>query len=83
MEVNMTPQTARLDRSGRISLPKPVRDFLRLKPGSQVIIEMRGKEVMLRAEEGVTSITNRIAALALPVSDWEQMEREIEAGRLE
>jgi AbrB family looped-hinge helix DNA binding protein len=83
MEVNMTTQTARLDRSGRISLPKPVRDFLRLKPGSQVIIEMRGKEVMLRAEEGVTSITNRIAALALPVSDWEQMEREIEAGRLE
>ena len=79
----MTTQTARLDRSGRISLPKPVRDFLRLKPGSQVIIEMRGKEVMLRAEEGVTSITNRISALALPVGDWEQMEREIEAGRLE
>jgi AbrB family looped-hinge helix DNA binding protein len=79
----MTTQTARIDRSGRISLPKPVRDFLRLKPGSQVIIEVRGKEVMLRAEEGVTSITNRIAALALPVGDWEQMEREIEAGRLE
>ena len=79
----MTTQTARLDRSGRISLPNPVRDFLRLKPGSQVIIEMRGEEVMLRAEEGVTSITNRIAALALPVGDWEQMEREIEAGRLE
>ena len=83
MEVNMTTQTARLDRSGRISLPKPVRDFLRLKPGSQVIIEVRGKEVTLRAEESVTSITNRIAALALPVSDWEQMERETEAGRLE
>ena len=79
----MTTQTARLDRSGRISLPKPVRDFLHLKLGSQVIIEMRGKEVMLRAEEGVTSITNRIAAVALPVGDWEQMEREIEAGRLE
>jgi AbrB family looped-hinge helix DNA binding protein len=83
MEVNMTTQIATLDRSGRISLPKPVRDFLRLKPGSQVIIEVRGKEVTLRAGEGTTSITNRIAALALPVSDWEQMEREIEAGRLE
>lgn len=80
----MMIQTAKIDRSGRISLPKPVRDFLRLKPGSQVIIEVRGKEVTLRAGEGATtSITNRIAALALPVGDWEQMEREIEAGRLE
>jgi AbrB family looped-hinge helix DNA binding protein len=79
----MTTQIARLDRSGRISLPKSVRDFLLLKPGSQVIIEMRGKEVMLRADEGSTNITSRIAALALPVGDWEQMEREIEAGRLE
>lgn len=79
----MTTQIARLDRSGRISLPKPVRDFLRLKPGSQVIIEVRGEEVTLRAGEDATNITNRIAALALPVGDWEQMEREIEAGRLE
>ena len=79
----MTTQTARIDRSGRISLPKPVRDFLRLKPGAQVIIEVRGEEVMLRAGEDSTSITKRIAALALPVGDWEQMERQIEAGRLE
>ena len=79
----MTTQTAKIDRSGRISLPKPVRDFLHLRAGGHVIIELRGKEVMLRAPESAASITDLIAALALPVSDWAQMEREIEAGRLE
>lgn len=79
----MTSQIARVDSSGRISLPKPVREFLRLRPGGHVIIEFRDKEVMLRPPNSSANITNRIAALELPVGDWEQMEREIEAGRLE
>ena len=79
----MTTQTAKVDRSGRISLPKPVRELLHLRAGGHVIIELRGKEVTLRAQESAASITDRIAALELPVGDWEQMEREIEVGRLE
>jgi len=81
----MFTQTVKVDRSGRVVLPKSIRERLRIEPGSKMIIEMKDQEVMLRLQEGdrATTITRRISALRLPVGDWDQMEREIEAGRLE
>jgi len=75
----MLAQTVEVDRSGRVVLPKSIRDRLKIGPGSEVVIEMKDKEVTLRRQkqERTTVITERIAALRLPVGDWEQMEREI------
>jgi AbrB family looped-hinge helix DNA binding protein len=81
----MLAQTVKVDRFGRVVLPKPIRDRLKIEPGSEVVIEVKGKEVTLRRQERgqIPVITQRIAALRLPVGDWELMEREIEAGSLE
>jgi AbrB family looped-hinge helix DNA binding protein len=81
----MLAQTVKVDRSGRVVLPKNIRERLKIRPGSEVIVEIKDQEVMLRlhADERVATITQRIASLRLPVGDWDQMEREIEAGRLE
>jgi AbrB family looped-hinge helix DNA binding protein len=67
----MLAQTVKVDRSGRVVLPKNIRERLKIRPGSEVIVEIKD------------TITQRIASLRLPVGDWDQMEREIEAGRLE
>jgi len=79
----MLAQTVKVDRSGRVVLPKSIRDRLKIGPGSEVVIEVKDKEVTLRRkeQERTTAITERIAALRLPVGEWEQMEREIESGR--
>ena len=79
----MLTETVRMDRSGRVMLPKPIRNFLNIQPGAALVFEMKETGVLLRPQERTSTITARIAALALPVGDWDQMEREIEAGRLE
>jgi AbrB family looped-hinge helix DNA binding protein len=38
-----------IDRAGRVVIPKPVRDALRLAPGDAVDIDTSGDEVTLRA----------------------------------
>jgi AbrB family looped-hinge helix DNA binding protein len=40
--------TVDLDKSGRIVLPKPLRDKLQLEPGAKLEIETSGEEIRLR-----------------------------------
>lgn len=37
-------------QKGQIVLPKDVRDYLNIKPGSRIILEIRGTEVVLKPE---------------------------------
>ena len=55
----------------------------RLRSVEQLLEEWQSNEIDLHQPHSDTPITERIAAMYLPVFDWEQMEREIEAGRLE
>ena len=36
---------------GQIVLPKDIRDYVGIKPGSKVIFEVRGKEIIIKAEK--------------------------------
>ena len=47
----MLAQTVKVDRSGRVVLPKSIRDRLKIGPGSEVVIEVKDKEVTLRRQE--------------------------------
>jgi len=38
-----------VDRAGRVVLPKPVRDKMRLTPGSTLELECEGEQITLRA----------------------------------
>ena len=38
-----------IDRAGRVVLPKPVRDKMRLTPGSTLELESEGEHITLRA----------------------------------
>ena len=41
-----------IDKAGRIILPKPMRDELRLEPGDALEIERSGEEIILRPSRG-------------------------------
>jgi hypothetical protein len=46
-----------------------------------VIVELTETGILIKAKVRPTPITDRIAAMNLPVADWDEMEKEIEAGR--
>ncbi len=76
----MLAQPAVIDSTGRIVLPKFVLEALGAYTSdeTEVIIELTEAGVIIKPIGA--PITERIAAMALPVADWEQMEQEIEAG---
>ena len=79
----MSLQTVTIDRAGRVALPKQALDALGAQTSqeAEVALEVTEGGVILKPKRAATPITDRIAAMNLPVADWEQMEREIEAGR--
>jgi len=79
----MFTQTTTIDRAGRITLPKQVLDALGVHPEAEVVIELIEAGIVIKPKYPTTPITERIAAMSLPVADWDHMEQEIEAGRLE
>lgn len=78
----MFTQTVTIDQSGRIMLPEPILNALGVQPESELIIELTEHGVSIRTQPSATPITDRLATMNLPVGEWEQMEKEIEAGRL-
>ena len=79
----MSPQTVTIDSSGHLTLPQPALDALGIEGDkvTEVVLELTGAGVVIKPKGALSPITARIAAMNLPVADWEQMEREIEEGR--
>ena len=75
-------QTAIVDKIGRIILPRQILDALGIQEQDELIIEVTETGVLLKPKQSSQTITERIAAMNLPVDDWEHMEQEIEDGRL-
>lgn len=48
-----------LDKAGRIVLPKPLRDELRLEPGDALEIESTGEEITLRPLRGQAQLRKK------------------------
>jgi antitoxin component of MazEF toxin-antitoxin module len=69
-----------IDSAGRLTLSAAVLQALGIGPDEDVITELTEDGLLIRPRESAP-ITERIAAMNLPVAAWEQMEREIEAGR--
>jgi len=78
----MFTQMVIIDSAGRITLPKKILQTLKIAPKSEVILEVTDKdELLIKPKKTSLSITKKIASMNLPVSNWLEMEQEIEAGR--
>lgn len=74
--------TVTVDGAGRIALPKDVMERLGIHPEERVSVELVEGAAIIRAQTDTDALTERIAAMNLPVADWAQMKKEIAAGRL-
>jgi AbrB family looped-hinge helix DNA binding protein len=45
-----------LGEKGQIVIPKDVRNYLGLKPGSEVILEVRGRELIIKPGESLKNL---------------------------
>jgi bifunctional DNA-binding transcriptional regulator/antitoxin component of YhaV-PrlF toxin-antitoxin module len=79
----MFTQTIKIDRAGRITLPRPIREALGLPPAheAEVVIELTEAGAMIKPTYLPTPITERIGVMGLPVADWEQIEEGVEVER--
>lgn len=77
-------EIANIDKFGRIVIPKSMRDMLGLEKSGTVFIEDRNHELIIKPVHKKSGDTIRkIAAMNLPVEDWETMEQEITDGALD
>ncbi len=79
----MLAQVIQLDDQGRIELPQKMREALGLLPETDIIIELTDSGIFIKPKLSLTPITQKIADMELPVSDWTRIEREIEKEHLE
>ena len=71
-----------LDQKGRVTIPPSMLDALGLLPEAEVVISLTNAGVLIKPKNSAP-ITDRIAAMSLPVAGWEQMETESELGRMQ
>ena len=81
--------TLTMDQKGRIKLPWQIIESLGMKIDTELIVEMTESGLLLKPKSSPkalpkalpTPLTDQLAAMNLPVADWDQMEQEINAGR--
>lgn len=66
-----------LTRKGQVTIPKQIRDRLRVKEGEKVFFVMRGEEVMLKVIRGnILELKGTVRSQAHP-GDFERIRREV------
>jgi bifunctional DNA-binding transcriptional regulator/antitoxin component of YhaV-PrlF toxin-antitoxin module len=80
----MYVQAGVIEQGGRITLPRQILDALGIQPSreTEVIVELTEAGVVIKPRLSAHPITDRLASMSLPVADWDQMEQDIEAGRV-
>jgi AbrB family looped-hinge helix DNA binding protein len=74
---------ANIDKFGRISIPKKMREILGIDESTTVYIEAKNHELIIRPMHTKNSdAVKKISNMKLPIEDWETMEQEIESGAL-
>lgn len=78
----MFTQIIKIDENGSITLSPEIIEALGVGKKTDITIELTKEGAIIKSKEKALSITDRIASMELPVNDWEDMEREINGGRL-
>lgn len=73
--------TVKVDKQGKLTLPQDALDALGVKKEAELVMELTEDGVLLSFKKSLPPLTEQIAGMNLPVSSWEQMESEVEAGR--
>lgn len=76
-------RTVEMDKSGRIIIPKEIRDELGVGEGGIFTLERKDEQILLKPLRLKKNPAKAIAEMNLPISTWERIEKEIERGAIE
>jgi len=76
-------RTVEMDKSGRIIIPKEIRDELGVGEGDVFKLERKDDEILLKPIRLKKNPAEAISEMTLPISSWERVEKEIERGAIE
>jgi AbrB family looped-hinge helix DNA binding protein len=69
-----------VDKSGRMVLPKKVRERLGVEGEGILLMEVKESEVVLKRTQIERSPSKAISKMNLPTGHWSKVEQEIEEG---
>lgn len=64
----MAPLIARMTSKGQLTVPKPIRDRLKVSAGDSLVFEDRQGEIIIRKQSAVDELWNR--GLAATLGEW-------------
>lgn len=71
-----------LSEKGQIVLPKDIREYLGLKPGSEIVFEIRDKEIVIKLKKDpkkfVEEFCDAPKKLKKPIDEKKLLEKQIE-----
>jgi len=73
----MYKEKQKIDKKGRLKLPKKILDLLGIQPETDVIIELTESGILIKPQHEKMTITKRIGEMELPAGEWKQIEKEI------
>jgi len=76
-------RTVEMDKSGRIIIPKEIRNELGVGEGDIFTLERKDQQILLKPLRLKKNPVKAIAEMSLPISTWERIEREVEPGATE
>jgi AbrB family looped-hinge helix DNA binding protein len=75
MEVSMLEST--VTRKGQVTIPKAIRDRLRVKEGEKVLFVVRGEEVVLKVVKGTILDLRGSVQTSVHPEDFEKIRRSV------
>ncbi len=70
----MLSVTCKIDKDGKIKLPKKALKESGLFPETEAFLELKDNGLLIKPKNNSTPVTQRISEMDLPVSDWEDKE---------
>ncbi|KPV64045.1 MAG: SpoVT / AbrB like domain protein [Candidatus Bathyarchaeota archaeon BA1] len=76
-------KTIEMDKSGRVVIPREIRQALKISGEQTLLIELQKEEIVLKPLRLKSDPIKAIAEMNLPIAKWEEIEKQIEEGLLQ
>ncbi len=59
----------KVGKKGEIYIPKKIRDLVNLKPGDTILVDVKGKELIIKKKESIVDVLMEEAVLKISVEE--------------
>ena len=67
----------KIGKKGEIYIPKEVREMINLNPGDEVLVDVKGKELIIRKKESVIDVLTEEAVCKVSVEELREIRKKL------